>query len=94
MPTIAGAHHERLDGRGYFQGLRAEQIPLGSRVIATADIYDALTTARPYRPALPEETAVQLMERDRGIGLSGDCLDALADVLQAGEGGEYLGRVA
>ena len=94
LAVIAGAHHERLDGRGYFQGLRAEQIPLGSRVIATADIYDALTTPRPYRPALPEETAVQLMERDRGIGLSGDCLDALADVLQAGEGGEYLGRVA
>src|SRR5262249_50089157 len=66
LAVIAALHHERLDGRGYFHGLRSEQIPLASQVIATADIWDALTTARPYRPALPDEVALKLMEQDRG----------------------------
>jgi putative nucleotidyltransferase with HDIG domain len=82
LAFVAASHHERLDGRGYFRGLRGKQVPFESRVLAAADIYDALSTARPYRPALPQETALRLMERDRGIGLSGDCLDALADVLE------------
>ena len=81
LARVAGAHHERLDGRGYFQGLSADQIPLESRILATADVFDALTASRPYRPALPEEVALRIMERDRGVGLCGDCLDALWDCL-------------
>jgi HD-GYP domain-containing protein (c-di-GMP phosphodiesterase class II) len=81
LAAVAALHHERLDGRGYFHGLRGEQIPLASQVLATADIYDALTAARPYRPALPEDVAVRIMERDRGTGLLPDCLEALEDVL-------------
>jgi HD-GYP domain-containing protein (c-di-GMP phosphodiesterase class II) len=84
LAFVAASHHERLDGRGYYRGLRADQIPIGSRVLATADIYDALSAERPYRPALPEETAIRLMERDREIGLAGDCLDALIDALEDG----------
>ena len=78
---VAASHHERLDGKGYFRGLAGTQIPLDAQILATADIYDALTSVRPYRPALPEETALRLMERDRGTGLSADCLDALESEL-------------
>ena len=89
LAFVAASHHERLDGRGYFRGLRGDQVPPESRILAVADIYDALSAARPYRPALPEETALRLMERDRGIGVCGESLDALIEVL----GGEALGEV-
>ena len=78
---LAASHHERLDGAGYFRGLSGEQFPLIAQVLATADQYDALSTARPYRPALPEETALRIMERNRDTGMCGDCLDALAHVI-------------
>jgi HD-GYP domain-containing protein (c-di-GMP phosphodiesterase class II) len=55
-------HHERLDGSGYPNKLRGDQIPLGSRIITVADSYDALTTDRPYRPALsPEEALAEII---------------------------------
>jgi len=61
-------HHERWDGSGYPDGLRGDQIPLLARVLQTADIYDALTSPRPYKSAFPEENALQIMqaEMDRG----------------------------
>ncbi|MBI1798956.1 MAG: HD domain-containing protein [Candidatus Eisenbacteria bacterium] len=82
LAEVAAAHHERLDGRGYFRGLRGEQVVLEARILAAADVFDALTATRPYRPALPEEVALRIMERDRGFGLCGDCLDALWDVVE------------
>jgi putative nucleotidyltransferase with HDIG domain len=94
LAYVAASHHERLDGRGYFRGLRGEQIPLEAQLLATADIYDALSAPRPYRPALPEEMALRLMERDRGVGLHGDCLDALAEVLEKGTESDGLSRAA
>lgn len=94
LAYVAASHHERLDGRGYFRGLRGDQIPMESQVLATADIYDALSAARPYRPALPEEMALCLMERDRGVGIHGDCLDALAEVLEEGNDTGDMSRVA
>ena len=83
---LAAAHHERLDGRGYFRGLKGSQIPLGSQILSTADMFDALTAPRPYRPALPEETALRIMERDRDTAVSASCLDALASVLEGWDG--------
>jgi HD-GYP domain-containing protein (c-di-GMP phosphodiesterase class II) len=77
LARVAAAHHERLDGKGYYQGLTAEELPLEARILATADMFEALTAPRPYRPALPEEVALRLMERDRGTGLCPECLDAL-----------------
>ena len=53
------SHHERLDGKGYPDGLHAEEIPLPARIIAVADTYDAMTSSRPYRKALPHEVAVE-----------------------------------
>ncbi len=61
-------HHERWDGTGYPDGLRASQIPLLARVLQIADIYDALTSQRPYKPALPPSQALRVIqqESDRG----------------------------
>jgi putative two-component system response regulator len=61
-------HHERWDGTGYPDGLRGDQIPLLARVVQIADIYDALTSARPYKPALKPSEALRILrqETDRG----------------------------
>jgi putative nucleotidyltransferase with HDIG domain len=84
MTHIAASHHERIDGRGYHRGLRGDAIPLGGKLLAVADVFEALTSNRPYRPALPDDLALAIMEKDRGIGLDGDCLDALTVVLRRG----------
>ncbi|OIP32697.1 MAG: phosphodiesterase [Deltaproteobacteria bacterium CG2_30_63_29] len=70
VPEIAHAHHEKLDGRGYPQNLRADQIPLGSRMMTIADIYDALTASdRPYKKALPHVRALSILEEEAAFGL-------------------------
>lgn len=66
---IVRSHHERWNGTGYPDGLAGEEIPLTARILCVADVYDALTTARSYRPALSREEALQIMERDAGVGL-------------------------
>lgn len=63
---IVRHHHERWDGRGYPDGLAGEEIPFGSRVIAVADTYDAMTTDRPYRRALTHEEAIAELRRGAG----------------------------
>ncbi len=63
VPQIAGAHHERLNGTGYPNRLRAEEIPVQSKMMSIADIYDALTASdRPYKKAVPVERAVDILE--------------------------------
>jgi HD-GYP domain-containing protein (c-di-GMP phosphodiesterase class II) len=70
VPDIAAAHHEKLDGSGYPQGLVGEQIPLASRVMTVCDIYDALTAMdRPYKKAMPVEQALAILEDEAGQGL-------------------------
>jgi len=62
VPEIAGAHHEKLDGSGYPKALRGEQIPIPARMMAIADIYDALTASdRPYKKAMPSEKALDIV---------------------------------
>ena len=63
---IAYSHHERWDGQGYPAGLAGRQIPLAARIVAVADAYDALTSARPYKPALDHEEAVRRIRQDSG----------------------------
>jgi len=67
MPIIR-SHHERWDGTGYPDGLRGEDIPLLARILQVADIYDALTTARPYKPAFSHEHALEIMHEEAGRG--------------------------
>ncbi|MBI5709247.1 MAG: HD domain-containing protein [Candidatus Eisenbacteria bacterium] len=84
LAAAAAAHHERLDGRGYPQGLRGGQVPQVARVLAAADIYEALTALRPFRAALTPREALALMRRDRGVGLAPECVDALAAAVESG----------
>jgi HD-GYP domain-containing protein (c-di-GMP phosphodiesterase class II) len=77
LASIAAAHHERLDGKGYPRGLHGDQIALETRIITTADIFDALTAERPYRAAMPVNKALALMSDMVGTALDGDCFGAL-----------------
>jgi HD-GYP domain-containing protein (c-di-GMP phosphodiesterase class II) len=81
LAYVASSHHERLDGKGYFRGLKGAQVPLGARILMVADIFDALTSERPYRPAMSREVALSVLERERGVGVAGDCLEALVKVV-------------
>jgi len=65
LPIIEG-HHERYDGGGYPSSLRGEQTPLGGRILAVADAYDAMTSARPYRPAMTSEQAIKVLREGGG----------------------------
>ncbi len=80
LARMAGAHHERLDGKGYPRGLRADQISLETRIITTADIFDALSAERPYRPAIPLDKALDMMGKIVGSALDARCMDALRHV--------------
>src|SRR5207244_1325064 len=69
VPEIARSHHEKLDGSGYPYGARAEAIPVQSRMMAIADIYDALTASdRPYKKALRAEEALAILDAERRAG--------------------------
>ena len=71
VPVIAAQHHERMDGKGYPRGLPAERILLGARIVAAADVFDALTAPRYYKPAYTLEKTLEIMD-----GMAGDHLDA------------------
>ena len=73
---IALAHHEKYDGSGYPDGLAGEAIPLEARVVAVADVYDALTTSRPYKKAWPIEEALAYLEKNKRAHFDPDCVDA------------------
>ncbi|HEY7617227.1 MAG TPA: HD domain-containing phosphohydrolase [Terriglobales bacterium] len=77
LAFIAGAHHERLDGSGYPDGLGAQEMPLTARIIAVADVFHALSEKRPYREALAPETVFSMMEKEAPNKLDADCLAAL-----------------
>jgi HD-GYP domain-containing protein (c-di-GMP phosphodiesterase class II) len=78
-------HHERWDGRGYPTRRAGTSIPVEGRVLAVADAFDAMTSGRPYRPALtPIEAAVEI-ERCRGTQFDPDVVDAFLDAVDAGE---------
>jgi diguanylate cyclase (GGDEF)-like protein/putative nucleotidyltransferase with HDIG domain len=63
------SHHERWDGKGYPQGLQAEDIPLGARILSVVDYFDALTSDRPYHRAMPQDAALALLQQESGKAL-------------------------
>jgi len=73
----AANHHERLDGRGYFRGLAGGQLSPTARVLAVADVADALMSARPYRAAMPVDAVLALVGKGRSTEFCPDCVDAL-----------------
>lgn len=79
--AMVKSHHERFDGTGYPDGLRGEEIPPGGRIIAAAEVYDALTTARPYQDKLTPEEAVERMADLSGTVLDPKVYDALVKIV-------------
>ncbi|MET1115209.1 MAG: HD-GYP domain-containing protein [Comamonas sp.] len=77
LARIAGAHHERLDGKGYPRGLSAPDISLETRIITCADIFDAITAARPYRGAVPVDETLEIMGATVGTAIDAECFAAL-----------------
>lgn len=76
VPEIAGAHHEKIDGSGYPKSLKAEEIPLGARIIAVADFFEAITAKRHYRDPMPLEAAFDLLWKESGIHLDEKVVEA------------------
>ncbi|MDB5533222.1 MAG: hypothetical protein JWO28_1537 [Hyphomicrobiales bacterium] len=74
--TIANAHHERWDGSGYPNGLKQLQIPIAARIVTVADVFDALTTKRPYKQAMPLPVARKYLEEKRELEFDPACVDA------------------
>jgi len=66
VAPLIRSHHERWDGKGYPSGLRGEQIPVGARVLSVVDFFDAMTSGRPYRPALSPEEALRMLQNEAG----------------------------
>jgi putative nucleotidyltransferase with HDIG domain len=81
LARVAGAHHERLDGTGYPYGLRADQISLETRIITTADIFDAISADRPYRAAVPIPETLATMRESVGTAIDPRCFAALQEVI-------------
>ncbi len=90
--SIIHYHHERYDGSGYPSGLAGVAIPLEARIVAVADVYDALATDRPYRKAYPREKTRNLMMAMKGNSLDGELVDSLFDCLGKGDGREDGGE--
>jgi HD-GYP domain-containing protein (c-di-GMP phosphodiesterase class II) len=86
LAPMAGGHHERLDGKGYPRGLKDDEISLETRIVTTADIFDALTADRPYRPAMPVSQAYAIMTKDLGTAIDPLCFKALQSALAKAEG--------
>lgn len=80
---IAYTHHERWDGTGYPQGLAGNEIPISGRLMALADVYDALISQRVYKEAYPHEKAVEIIESERGKHFDPDIVDAFLDMEEA-----------
>lgn len=80
LPLIL-SHHERWNGKGYSNGLSGENIPLGARIIAAADTYDAMTSERPYRRAMSHEEAIEELRKGKGISWDEKVVEALIRIL-------------
>jgi len=80
----AASHHERLDGSGYHRGLEAGSLPLPARILAVADVYDALAHDRPYHAAMPLERVFEILDADAGTRLDRRSIAALRELLQSG----------
>ncbi|MDF2598690.1 putative two-component system response regulator [Methylobacterium brachiatum] len=93
---IAEAHHEKWDGSGYPKGLAGPQIPLSARIVAVADVFDALTTQRPYKEAMPFEAALDCIRADSGRHFDPACVEAFCarwpDIRVAGGQERAAGR--
>lgn len=80
VPEIAAAHHEKMDGSGYFRGTKGEDIILGGRILAVADVFDAITSRRQYRNRMPFDRVLKIFLEDRGCHFDESIIDYFFDV--------------
>ena len=81
VARLSGLHHERLDGSGYYLGFDGTQLDLPARVLAVADVAEALSAERPYREALPPDEVLEIMARDAGTSLDAEAFEALVTLM-------------
>lgn len=80
IAEIAASHHERYDGRGYFRGLKGEEIPLGGRILAVSDVFDAVTSVRHYRDRMPLKEALNILIKGKNTHFDGRIVDAFLSI--------------
>lgn len=83
LARVAAAHHEKLDGTGYPRGIAADAISLETRIITTADIFDAITAERPYHGATSSHEALAIMRSHVGTALDARCFEAICELAEA-----------
>ena len=81
--TIALTHHEKWNGNGYPIGIKGEEIPIAGRIVAVCDVFDALVSQRPYKPAWEIERALEVLRADSGTHFDPNCVDAFFQVLSS-----------
>lgn len=85
LAEVAAQHHEKLNGSGYWRGLTAERLSLPARLLAVADIYDALAAQRPYRESLPPDKVFEIIGRETPHALDESCVQALKETVYGGD---------
>ena len=94
IPFLQGAidipycHHEHWDGSGYPRGLKGEEIPIAARIFAVADVWDAVTTDRPYRKAMSRDEAIDVIREGSGTHFDPAVVDLFLEFLEEQEEGE------
>ena len=78
--SVVGSHHEKYDGSGYDRGLKGEEIPVNARIFALADVFDALTSRRPYKEPYSFDESMQVLEAGRGTHFDPSLLDAFSHI--------------
>ena len=81
--AVIEGHHEKFDGSGYLQGLKGEAIPLNARIFAIVDVFDALTSRRPYKAPMPLESALAIIEKDAGSHFDPQLVSLFVDIAPA-----------
>jgi HD-GYP domain-containing protein (c-di-GMP phosphodiesterase class II) len=83
LARVSAAHHERLDGGGYPRGIKDVDIAIETRIITTADIFDAITAVRPYRGAIPVDKTLVIMSESVGTAIDARCFEHLKNIVQS-----------
>jgi HD-GYP domain-containing protein (c-di-GMP phosphodiesterase class II) len=84
LADLAGSHHERLDGRGYFRGLAADELDTSARVLVVADMYEAMAATRPYRPDMSDRDVIATLKKYSGTAICPEVLGALRTLFARG----------
>ncbi|MBI5351043.1 MAG: HD domain-containing protein [Chloroflexi bacterium] len=94
VSSAANDHHERLDGKGYPNGLRDEQISLTARIVSITDAFDAMTSTRPYRKGMSVETALSILQKESGTQFDSKLVNHMCELGSSGDLAHIVGHTA